>query len=587
MMVTFFKETLLLFYYAYFKPMALQVRLNQAAPQAAGSTGFWQLSFRIFDTPKARGFLGQCLVWWLLELLPLWIMWAVDWNDQKSWISLVYLSGSFLLAGWGLALFSFPLGLAFPILASVVWGFKPELWDVLQNSLVPWRNWVIVGLLAADLFLGMLIGGGGGVIATTMGQKKAASLWTGFITFIVGVVAGGVAVAIGMKDAIHGNIANMILGGVAVVVASIVASVMAVLVAMVVADEDDLSNVVGIVAVGVAVGVAGSAAVGIAGSVAVSVAGNVAGSVAVVVAGLVAVVVAVVVQGIVESMAGAIATSLTGGAAGMMAGGVAGVVAVTLTSGISTLPPPLALLVVFGLSFAFSPICSTRLGLILSIIVTLLFVEPQGWVIASIAWLVFLLGYFRVPLYPLALLELAILGGAGKRINRRLRLLPPFNDEIFWLPLYGLDSVLIAAVEENADKGQAAITHVEHVFRQAWAAQIAQIYLIAQNIKAYRTLHQVSDALDELEWLPDKPTDTVESAVKVGELMKKVVHNIQTALKISNETKRLAEFGKATKRIKTIQKFLDDLPEDNPALYFKPIVKQWGTLIRKQVSVKK
>jgi len=266
---------------------------------------------------------------------------------------------------------------------------------------------------------------------------------------------------------------------------------------------------------------------------------------------------------------------------------VAGVVAVTITGGISTLPPPLALLTIFGLSFAFSPICSGKLGFIMAIIVALLFIEPQGWLIAIIAWAIFLLGYFRLPLYPPALLGIAIFGGNNKGIHRRMRWLPPFSDEIFWLPLYGLDDLLINAVQQNDKQGQAAITHVDHVFRQEWAAQIAQIYLSAEAMSQYRTIYEISDALDELDWLPDKPPAWLESVVKVEQIIKKIVQYLESANKTSNELKRLAVIEKAYSKIKIWQNFSATLPDGDPALYFEVVRKKWSVLIRKKLPAQK
>ncbi len=221
-MLTFVRESLQLLHYAYFKPSALRARLNGATPRGEGDTNFGQLSLDIFDTPGARRLVLQCALWWLLGLLP---FWSLAWN-RIPWPGMFFVGGSLLLAGWGLAIFDLPLGLAFPLLGGLVWGLQPALWEMALAALAPWLdNRYVVGVLVADLILGaVLLGGGGAAWAMSRGHKRVAAWVAGlaFVAFVVAFVVAGVVAFV-----VAGVVAGVVAFGVAVVVAGVVGGVVA------------------------------------------------------------------------------------------------------------------------------------------------------------------------------------------------------------------------------------------------------------------------------------------------------------------------------------------------------------------------
>ncbi len=273
----FWRETLLLFYDANFRPSKLQARLNASAPEKEGDTSFWRLNFDLFNQPLARRFLAQSLVWWLFGPVVLWTAAGGTLPPR----ALLILSVALVLSGWGIAFFHLPSGLAAPVWLALMWGLQPSWWLTAQTAmgeaLTPWLAWRTGGLalLAAAVCAGL--GGGGGYYTQKMGHWRWTRIIAGVAIVVAGVVAGVVAdgVAFGVvlvvAFGVAGNVADVVVGGVADVVvggvADVVADVVVLGVVLVVAGIVVLV-VAGVVAFGVAFGVVGSAAGVVAGVVA-------------------------------------------------------------------------------------------------------------------------------------------------------------------------------------------------------------------------------------------------------------------------------------------------------------------------------
>lgn len=155
-MVSFSKETIQLLYYTYFKPSALQARLNESLPKKDQDTSFRQLILSVRRGTGARRFLLQCLFWWLLGLVPLWC-WS---QGTIPWGGLVIISLGLVLAALGIGLLiGLPLSLAFPSMSGVIWALKPEMWTALQIEFYDQdiRQLIIIITIAVTLVGGGMI----------------------------------------------------------------------------------------------------------------------------------------------------------------------------------------------------------------------------------------------------------------------------------------------------------------------------------------------------------------------------------------------------------------------------------------------
>jgi hypothetical protein len=76
-------------------------------------------------------------------------------------------------------------------------------------------------------------------------------------------------------------------------------------------------------------------------------------------------------------------------------------------------------------------------------------------------------------------------------------------DELIWLPLVGLDRLLITIGQTNRAEGQAAIAFVAQSFRQQWAAVNALVTLTADEVRQARTIEAIANVAAQLAWLPD------------------------------------------------------------------------------------
>jgi hypothetical protein len=629
-MRSFLREFLPLLYYAYFKPSALQDRLNEAAPQGEGDTSFWQLSLCVRHTAGARRFLAQCTLWWLLELIPFWYL---TW-DTIPWLEKLLISGILLLAGWGLALLDLPVGLASPLLLSLTWGLEPRLWAVLQTSLLVSFDQRALWLLVIDLLLGVPLVGGGAAWAVASGRRRLVPWFTGAVTFA----------AVGMAVLIAGNLTAIVAGSVAVVMAGSVTS----LVVAFVAREKATGVVAGAVAVIVAVGVLVGTVVGIADNAALVVGVvvvtltlalvaaiatqghsryDVMGSVACVVTILSAIVVKIIVaDGVMDLVAGggggfvtpvilnviggglavviagfvagnvagsvarSVADSWVGSIAGVMAGVVAGSVSGGTVGGMASLvmrsaaagaelPLYLALGLALLLGTAFSPRRSLRSGLVLATVVVAFFAEPQGWREAGLALLVFLVGYFRLLLYPLALLSTA----AAARWPRFRLLASGVPDEVVWLRLYGLDRLLVEIVEENHKQGRDAIVRKAESLHQRWAARPALVRLSARAMTRYRDANEIQAASKELAWLPDEPDESLRGMTEVQRRMEEVAQQVKAACSATSDYRRLQRLLQARVSVQDARSSFATFKDRN-VTYFVPAVQRWDHLISSEIA---
>lgn len=628
-MQDFLRELLQIPYYAYFKPSLLQNRLNQAAPQREGNNSFWRLSLDIVDTSEARRFLLQCSLWWSAGVL----LFGIATQGSMPWWEMLFVSGGLLLGAWGIAWFDFSLGLSFPVLAGLVWGLHPDLWSLLQTGLLLWLQERVIVLLAVDLILSLIIGVGGAGLLMAHGYKRLAT----WFTALVMLVAFGIAILVAASlvvDLVDQKGAFSIAFGVVLGTVGLVALGVSLMIAAsaVEAMAENRGRVVvaisiaGFMAVGIAVAVASGAALALAFTVAISVLGFVAGFVASITAGFVAILVAVMLGGGVARDQNALFEEginlaiggrflFVGGAAGMMlrgivdeekalpkafvapfvvvlvvttfavvvvAVGVATTIAIGLT-GIALPPPILALGLTFGLGISLSPRRSYRLGLVIACIVAALFFESQGSGVAGLALLLFSLGYFRIPLYPLALLTVATVRWSPFGIHRLLSRVPPFADEIVWLPLFGLDKLLVAAVEEDRERGEAAIWNVTTSFHQGWAALEALAQVTASDMAHYHVVNQIATASRELGWLPDDPTSSLRGVVEVRRRVAEIACQIDAALNATGAYSRLRRFNQAQVSVRDFRRALVVLKQRS-ARCFVPVVERWDYLIGEEIA---
>ncbi len=205
--VTFIKETFQLPYYVYFRPSALQVRLNGIVLQKEQEANFRHITGGIGRNAYARRFLLQCWIWWLLGLLPFWYLAQGVILEQ----GILLITVGLLLAAWSVTMLAgLPLGLAFPVLSGLIWGLKPELWTALQVSL----NDQDLKWMAITLILGITLAGGAITWALTSQRKWLTSLLTGIVgsamfvilTFVV-TIASGIRPIVAVVGIIAVNIA--------------------------------------------------------------------------------------------------------------------------------------------------------------------------------------------------------------------------------------------------------------------------------------------------------------------------------------------------------------------------------------------
>ena len=221
-----------------------------------------------------------------------------------------------------------------------------------------------------------------------------------------------------------------------------------------------------VVALGVAFGVVVGVVVGVAGGVAYGVALGVAVGVALGVAfGL----------GVEFSVAYGVAVGVAFGVAGGVAFGVTGSVAYGVALGVA-----------FGV--AFGVVEGVTEGV------------AEGVAYGVAYGVGIMLGYYRMFLYlfqaPFAWLQHRFWGGGLHRS-------PVFWDELIWLPLPGLDGLLVKIGKRDRQEGMQAIAYVAASFRQAWAAKRALLELTAYDLRSAKTLADISKMTKTLSWLPD------------------------------------------------------------------------------------
>ena len=132
------------------------------------------------------------------------------------------------------------------------------------------------------------------------------------------------------------------------------------------------------------------------------------------------------------------------------------------------------------MGFCFAPLRWRWTGLLVAGIFIVLTFEQQGWW-ALVAGVAALVGYYRfLPFYPLsALLCLRQNIRLPRTALPLLRRLPPFGDEILWLPLLGHSRILAAAFREDANTTLATLQQMRALpypgYRRAERRALPQI----------------------------------------------------------------------------------------------------------------
>ena len=113
----------------------------------------------------------------------------------------------------------------------------------------------------------------------------------------------------------------------------------------------------------------------------------------------------------------------------------------------------------------------------------------------------FISGYLRLPLYLIytswSWAHNRFYSGGG------LARSPILFDELIWLPLPGLNSLLVQIGQQNRQQGLEAIAYVAGSFRQGWAAKRALLELTAYDINQSSSLSSIAEISGSLAWLPD------------------------------------------------------------------------------------
>ncbi|MCG8361789.1 MAG: ATP-binding protein [Pseudanabaenales cyanobacterium] len=467
----FLRETWELWYWAMFCPSRLQQRMNAWAPVPAQDEQRPDTLFSDILLLRANPrFISQYLLLILGFSLPL--LGLISASGQAfDWLLLP----SVLLITYGIGVWFLPMSLHVPLLFSLTYSQKPELyaqvvesWLSLSGILPP------LSKLAEGLAIGTVV-----LMATLLfvrGCLQQNHLFLARKTLFLG---GTFSVLLGSWFATQNWLPAILLtsltgiflyfyqnqissnedaDGVAVIVAVVAAFGMAVVVAFGVADgvvggvADEVERIMEIVvANGVMNGVADEVADGLVGDVARVVVGGVAGGMAGGVAFIVAVVVASsLVHGVVGSVT-VIVTAIV--ATVVVAGSVAGGVADGLATS-ATLPLPWFVLICGLVAVSLASAQQKWLGFITALVLVALGVENLG-LKSLLAIPVTFLGYNRLLPDWLVWLPLSLLPSLPW-INRFdfkplqfLELLPPHKSELLWLPLPNHDRILADAFRIN------------------------------------------------------------------------------------------------------------------------------------------
>lgn len=552
-MRAFLRESLQLLYYAYFRPSALQARLNQAAPRERSNTDFMHILEDLGVTTRAWRLLWQCVLWWLLGLLPFaWLAW-----ETIPWWGILLLGVELLTGALFVAMFCLPLGLAFPLLAGLVWGIHPGCWLALQALLRPWVDGYLASVLVVDLILGAALAAGGAAWATAQGHKHLAQWIAGLATF----VAAGVAVVV-VASPTRSLATFMAASVAAIVVASLAAAI---------ASEAD-KEMWGGVAIVAAFGVVFLVTFVVVFEVLFD-AGEMAYPFGV----------ALVATFIVAAVLGILLLFLP--AWGLIC--ITAVIPLIGVMGWAILPLIPAMGLALALGWVLSPLRSSWFGSILAIAVAVLFSVLKGWSTAGLAFLLVMLGYFRLPIYSLELLLVTAIASISrlktKEANALLRLLPPFTDEIVWLPLLGLDRLLVAAVQEDQQEGEAAIQYVSESFHQDWAVSLARLQLSAWEMARYHVTDQILTAPKEFDWLPDEPIPSLRGVVEVRRRVEGIARQVEAGLSATSDYNRLRRFHQAQVEVQDFRRSFSAL-KDRYAQHFSPVAEQWEHLLDTEIS---
>ncbi len=212
-------------------------------------------------------------------------------------------------------------------------------------------------------------------------------------------------------------------------------------------------------------------------------------------------------------LAGVLAVGLAVGLAGGLAGGLVGLVGLPL--------PPL-LLAAWLLGFGLAPLSWRWSGLVLAGVFVALAVERQSWWALAAGAAAALAGFYRLlPFYPVLLLSSLsgrerLLGGAPSPALPLLQRLPPFGDEVLWLPLPGHSQILAAALREDASATLPVLQRmrtapypgyqytVRRALPQLVADQLAQVQNVSSLAAIARPEHPVLPLLVPSFYPPDE-----------------------------------------------------------------------------------
>jgi uncharacterized protein len=186
-----------------------------------------------------------------------------------------------------------------------------------------------------------------------------------------------------------------------------------------------------------------------------------------------------------------------GGAIGVRAGvalGVAAGVAFGVAFGVMTsVSLGVAAGVAAGMGFGtlFGVIAGVMFGVWDSVAVGV----AVGVAIGVSSWI----GYFRLANY---IIEAPFAFLLSRSSRSDLRLSPVIWDELIWLPLPGLDRLLVSISNTDRQEGMKAIAYVAGSFRQGWAARRALLELTAYDVQTSRSLESIAAISETLYWLP-------------------------------------------------------------------------------------
>jgi len=410
------------------------------------------------------------------------------------------------------------------------------------------------------------------------------------------------------------------------------------------------------VVVGASVSIEGSLVIGVTAGVALFVAPWVTGFLAFLLAFLLARALVYIVEGIMTgSVAGKVAGGAIGGAAGSAAGSVAGGavvgatigvvigVMVSVVIGVGGLPLPLFLLACTGVGAVVSFRRGHWVGIIIAGAMAALGIRHLGaW--ATLAIPAVWLGYYRIlPLYPLwATLSLLasgmvswpnslsfttfapIRGNKGRLPQSQkgrqvggvpdavgwLHRLPPYSDELVWLPLPGHDRLLAAVFQRNPDVGLDELRKMQashspglrHTARRALPRIVAEQLVSASDLtmllNTARVSHPYLPALVPALYSPGeenfaKPTPVAVEALRrvqpeIAQLLPRfqdIARSVAAALESQSAVLRERGLERALNELRLLQGQLPGMNLGPHAVErWRPVLERWQALLQAEME---